>query len=619
MLRGTLKPVSQSAANTLPKSEPRSFTRAGVGCHTNVPTPKSGSAQSSFDYWYNLVQEQGLGMLSGNSLTPSVIKQWKKWLPLAVEQGLISQWEADYVMTGITEGFTLDVDHSKLRGTRYHKNYKSALEQAPLITDALRKRVRGGKTLKLGTWQAGDPLPTGEGCVVPQGGVPKKLEPNVIRPVSDHTKSGFNSAVDLERVAHSVNTYNEIAQDLKPGYFMRIEDVDGAFPVLPFHPTIWKYMYVHWFDVDVPLEEQSEPNTLYVHVFGDFGAAPMPGAWERFFRCVKAMAVVAGVLKHPCHTYVDDNSFIGSDEAAINLEAEAMGIFVETLGISFKDLKSRKAATLQLVLGFWWDSNKRTRALESQKLSLYLDHLREARDASHITLRDMQVLAGRMQRAALTMPPRAIVYLSNILLLMRGLKMPWHRRRMSAAVRRDLSMLISVLEENTGKGYFCYDHFEYAHDLYTDAAKERRHTGGAYYSCCGSYGHWVHGSSSARQPIDYLEGFAVLQAAEDIGHTWRHKRVRCFIDNSAFCGSLRKGRSKAPRLNILLRKLFLLSVKYECLFEPIWLASADNGAADALSRGDFSRFQLEIDSDRRYINPTRSLNLRRTCLSGLHR
>ena len=149
--------MNTSAANILPASKlERPFERAGVGCHINVPTPKSGSAKASFDYWYNLVQEQGLSMLSGNSLTPSVIKEWKKWLPLAVEQGLISQDDADYVMTGITEGFALDVDHAKLKGTRYHKNYKSALEQAPLITDALRKRVRSGKTLKLGTWKAGE-------------------------------------------------------------------------------------------------------------------------------------------------------------------------------------------------------------------------------------------------------------------------------------------------------------------------------------------------------------------------------------------------------------------------------------------------------------------------------
>ena len=142
--------------------------------------------------------------------------------------------------------------------------------------------------------------------------------------------------------------------------------------------------------------------------------------------------------------------------------------------------------------------------------------------------------------------------------------------------------------------YFAYDQFSRAPDLYTDAAKERRHTGGGYFSTCGAFVYWKFGASTSRQPIDYLEGFAVLQAAEDIGHTWKNKIVPVWIDNSAFERSLYKGRSKAPRLNILLRKLFLLSVKFSCVFEPHWLASKDNGAADALSRGDHGRFLVGL-------------------------
>jgi hypothetical protein len=245
---------------------------------------------------------------------------------------------------------------------------------------------------------------------------------------------------------------------------------------------------------------------------------------------------------------------------------------------------------VQLVLGFWWDSVQRTRTLESEKLVVYLTHLRQARGASHLTLHDLQVLSGRMQRAALTMPPRAMVYLANVLLLMRGLTLPWHRRRVSAAVRRDLDMLISVLETNTGRGYFDYSHFERAPAVYTDAAKERRHTGGGYFSECGTYNYWTYGRRTARQPIDYLEGDAVLRAAQELGHTWFKKVVPVFIDNSSFERSLHKGRSKAPRLNILLRQLFLLSVKHECIFETHWLPSAANVLADALSRGDMVRF-----------------------------
>ena len=514
---------------------------------------------------------------------------------MCVAAGSLSQSEADYLLRGIEFGFDFDLDESKIP-TGYRPNYRSAFENKSKVTDALRKRVLTGKTLRLGAWNAKDPLPTGsEGCVVPQGAVAKKLEPDSVRPVSDHTKTGFNAAVDMSRMQHTLDTYNEIGRELQYSYYMRVEDVDGAFPVIPLAPRLWKYMYVHWFDVNLPLEGQKAPNTLYIHVFGDFGTSPMPAIWDKFFRGVKAMAQVAGVLTLPMPHFVDDSSLIGPNSAKVDEEAERLGEFLITLGISFKGLKSRKASMVQLVLGFWWDSVERTRTLESHKLELYLSHLRQAKTARYLTLHDMQVLAGRMQRAALTMPPRAIVYLAHILRLMKGLTMPWHRRRVNAAVRRDIDMLISVLETNSGRGYFSYDRFGRAKDVFTDAAKERRHTGGGYFSTCGAYDFWVYGGSTSRQPIDYLEGDAVLRVAQDLGHTWKNKVVPIWIDNTSFCYSFEKGRSKAERLNILLRKLFLLSVKHECVFEPHWLASADNVAADALSRGDMQRFKAHVD------------------------
>ena len=94
-----------------------------------------------------------------------------------------------------------------------------------------------------------------------------------------------------------MNTYDEIATALRPGYYMRVEDVDGAFPILPLSPNVWKHMYVHWYDVDQPLESQSEPNTLYIHAFGDFGTATMPGIWDAFAGCLKAMARVERILE----------------------------------------------------------------------------------------------------------------------------------------------------------------------------------------------------------------------------------------------------------------------------------------------------------------------------------
>ena len=519
------------------------------------------------------------------------ISEFERLAPEIVRAGFVTQSDADYVLNGIRNGFDLGVNESMLPGKRIHRNYKSAYEKAELVSDALRKRVRKGKTLKLGEFH-GDTaeLPGDAGIVVPNGSVAKKLEPDAVRPFSDHTKTGLIAACDMTAVEHTLDTYNEISAELKPGFYMRVEDIDGAFPILPLHPRVWKYMYVWWFDVDRPLAEQPKPNTLYMHVFADFGTGPLPGIWDKFFRVCKAMAKVEGVLTLPMPHFVDDNSVIGPDEDEVNAVTERVGQYLEHLGVPFKHLKSRRAASRQLVLGFWWDSVERTRTLEEHKVRLYLEFMRDIIRRKVITLNELQVLSGRVQRATMTMPPGASVYLAHTLALMAGLKLPWHRRRITREVRRDLTLLADVLEANLGRGYFSYDTFEWAPAVYTDASKEARFAGGGYFSEDGHYDFWEYSPSERREHIHTLEADAVLRAARDLAPNWSRKKVPFYIDNSAFQLSFKKGRSKSPELNNVLRELFWISCKFDCIFVPRWISTDRNVLADALSRQQLQRF-----------------------------
>ena len=52
--------------------------------------------------------------------------------------------------------------------------------------------------------------------------------------------------------------------------------------------------------------------------------------------------------------------------------------------------------------------------------------------------------------------------------------------------------------------------------------------------------------------------------------------VPIYIDNSAFQRSAAKGWSHGHRLQCLCRHLFEIALKYECVFEFDWLASAEN-------------------------------------------
>jgi hypothetical protein len=545
--------------------------------------------QQDFDLYTSEVELSGVSGLEGYSVN---LERFQTTLPLCVAAGLVSQEHADFVLHGLEFGFDLDVDHAMMAGRRVHKNYSSAYQNKAKVTKALAKRVTDGKTLKLGAFSGcSDELPPGAGSVVPQGAVPKKLEPDSVRPFSDHTKTGLNNSVDLSGLGHTLNTYNEIAAALRPGFYMRVEDVDGAFPNLPIAPSTWRYMYVWWYDVDRPLEEQSEPNTLYVHTFADFGTAPLPAIWDRFWKCVKAMASLDGVLTLPMPHFVDDNSIIGPTAEAVDEMADALSVYTSGLGVPFKASKSRRAQLCQLVLGFWWDSVKRTRTLEAHKLGSYLEFFREIGSRKTASLVELQCLIGRLHRAIMTMPPGSNVFLSRVLPLISGLTLPWHKRRLTAGARADILSVARILESNLGRGYFDYSHMSWAPAVYTDAMKDGSVAGWGWCSLSGHYDYGVYGSSQRRRFIDALEGDAVLRAATALGVSWKGLRVPIYIDSKSFQLSLAKGRSTAERMNGIIRQLFELSVSLDCVLVPIWLSSIDNVGADALSRNDLIRFQ----------------------------
>ena len=159
--------------------------------------------------------------------------------------------------------------------------------------------------------------------------------------------------------------------------------------------------------------------------------------------------------------------------------------------------------------------------------------------------------------------------LASIYALISGLSLGFQKRRISKAVKEDLMAIHDLLQLNMGKGYFSYDQFGRSPAVWTDASKSARYTGGGYVSACGAYRWWRYGQSASRQPTDFLEGDAVVLCVEDLGPGWYRCVVPIYLDNTSFERSAIKGRSRAERLNDLLRRLFALSLKYECILNFI--------------------------------------------------
>ena len=294
----------------------------------------------------------------------------------SVDRGFVDRDKALFCAEGLKSGFMCGVDVSLMTGHRWFKNYPPAIEARHAVTAAINERVVNKKTLALGTWTAG------LGAVVrsmfrataiaPINAVPKPMEPEKVRPTTDHTRTGFNAATSLEFLGHSLDTYNEIAHFLKSDYFMHVSDVDSAFPMLPFHWSLWPFLLTRFFSAD-----DTDKLTLFMHVCGDFGTRGMPGVFKIFFSDVVVnMARSEGVLTLPMPIYVDDMALIGQFKRVVLAEMQMFQAWALLVcGVVFKIIKDRVAAKRQLMIGFWWCSQSLTRTLPEIKLKQYVDML----------------------------------------------------------------------------------------------------------------------------------------------------------------------------------------------------------------------------------------------------
>ena len=596
-----LSALTQTSA-TIPSSERPGLDPGAGGALAEARAPE-GVGQLTF--WAGAVQRGTACDLPGCSIKYNNFLDcmWR-----TVQRGNLQHSTAAFVADGLKHGFTLGIDVSKMHGYRSFKNYNSALEASASIMKAVQKRVDGGKTLDLG------PCTPDMECALrsmydafaffPMGAVSKSVESyaNEKRATDDHTRTGVNAATDMRGLRYSLNTYYEIAAFLKSGYFMRVSDVDAAYPILPLRSSIWPFMLFRFRSL---LQPGGAPHA-YAHIFADFGTAGAPGTFKLFFEdTVLAMARSEAVVSMPrplgafrTAVYVDDVSHIGAIRAAVDAEMDALHSWAaDVCGVYFKALKDRLAAVRQLSIGFWWDSSTLTRELDKLKFEAYMLEFGSALACNSVTLHEMQKLLGRAQRTLYTLPAGAACLLTSSYALMSGLTLPWHRRRLTKAVRRDLGALVGLLKLNMGKGYYSYANFVPGITVATDASRSGKFSGGGFVCSDGRYDFWSYGTRAARRLIDFLEGDTVVEAIRRCCAGWRGRSVKFLVDNSSFEKSGEKGRSRAERLNDLLKEILMFQIIYGFVIVFEWISTTRNRLADHVSRDREADFLQDAHGD----------------------
>ena len=131
---------------------------------------------------------------------------------------------------------------------------------------------------------------------------------------------------------------------------MHVSDVDSAFLIIPLHPDLWPFFMFRFYASDT-----SRSMHLFMHVFGDFGAAGMPGTFKVIMAdVILGMARSCMVLTLPMVIYVDDLGLIGPCREQAARQMRAFQLFCESVcGVFFKHLKDRVAVVLLFCFNFY--------------------------------------------------------------------------------------------------------------------------------------------------------------------------------------------------------------------------------------------------------------------------
>ena len=223
-----------------------------------------------------LVQEKNACALPGCTI------KYDTFMPClrrAVSRGYVKDVHAAFVEDGLRYGFSIGIERGALKGKRVFKNYPSALAASDSVSSAISARMDAKKTICLGKWaEVKGELDSAldDYFVFPMGAVPKPHQPDVMRPTSDHTRTGLNFCCVSRLLRHTLDTYNEISWFLKKGYFMRVSDVADAFLLIPLAPWLWPFFLFRWYAT-----KQDSALSVFCHIFGDFGTKGLPNGARR--------------------------------------------------------------------------------------------------------------------------------------------------------------------------------------------------------------------------------------------------------------------------------------------------------------------------------------------------
>lgn len=506
------------------------------------------------------------------TVSPLRVCKWRSYLGQHPNQEF-----ADVVLRGISEGFRIGYDATRVPLRQKHNNMLSALEHPEVVTEYVAAESAAHRFICVGDVETARSM--GIHCS-PFGVIPKKNRPNKWRLIINlSAPEGYsvNDGIERELASVSYTSIDDIISkilQLGQGSLLAKMDIKQAYRNVPVHPE------------DRPLLGMLWEGKVYVDTALPFGLRSAPLIFSAVANALLWIMKQKGVTY--ADNYIDDFITVGAPNSSeCQDNCRLMHETCDEVGLPTEPDKDEGPATTISFLGLEVDSVALQLRLPAEKLGRLKTELEKWRQRKACRKRELLSLIGLLSHACKAVRAgrsflRRLIDLSTVA---RHLD---HFVRISRDARSDIEWWFHFCSAWNGVSMMrsaASTHF--SAEVTSDAS-------GSWGCGAFSGSSWFQlkwSTSYVDSHISAKELVPIVIAAVVWGEGWRGKSIQVWCDNVATVSTINQGSSANRDVMHLARCLAFIKAKFEFELMATHLPGAKNSIADALSRNKMTSFR----------------------------
>ena len=297
--------------------------------------------------------------------------------------------------------------------------------------------------------------------------------------------------------------------------------------------------------------------------------------------------------------YLDDYFFTALRKSCCDSQVQSFLKVCEEIRFPVALEKTVWGTTILTFLGLLIDTQEQMVRVPLEKVIKALDMLEYFlnRRNKSVTVLQVQRLCGTLNFLTRCIIPGR-VFLARVYTMTSNPNLKqFHHVRITNENHQDLMVWRCMLENQTVFNHpfldLCNLHTSLDIDMYSDASSSKKHGGlGAYCGKRWTAAKWPVNFISDKKPsIEYLKLFALTTGVLLWIKNFKNTAICLYCDNESVKFMVNNTSAKCKNCMVLLRLIVLECMIHNVKLTVEYVATDDNGKADALSRGQYKRFR----------------------------